>query len=248
MALQTDSSPTPIPAEQLGAMLLELYPLATGPDASPAGGRLLAWLGGHIGFDAAWFGRSTIDDGLVTPQDSLTSGLVPEFVTDWHRVRRIDPLAAAAVRRPGQGISMTTKELPPRSSVRAFGEDHRLAGVLGILVRTPQSPWCAHLSLYRRQPAAYGARDRALLQLLMPHLVSVMGPRPPRDTALAPLSPREAEVARLFGQGLSYKAVARALDTSPATVRHHLRQAYAKLGITSKVQMARLVSGQAAAH
>lgn len=244
MALQADSSPTPIPAEQLGALLLELYPLAAGPDAAPAGGRLLAWLGGHIGFDAAWFGRSTIEDGLVTPHDSLTSGLVSDFVADWHRVRRIDPVAAAAVRQPGLGISMTTQELPSRSSLRAFGEEHRVAGVLGILLRKPGSPWCAHLSLYRRQPAAYGPRERALLQLLMPHLASVMDLRKPRDTALAPLSPREAEVARLYGQGLSYKAVARTLDSSPATVRHHLRQAYAKLGISSKVEMARLVSGR----
>lgn len=246
MALPADSPPSPIPAEQLGALLLEMYPLATDPDASPAGARLLAWLGGHIGFDAAWFGRSTIEDGLVTPHDSLTSGLVADFVTDWRRVRRIDPVAAAVVRQPCQGIAMTTNELPKRSSVRAFGEDHRLAGVLGILMRTPDSPWCTHLSLYRRQPAAYAARDRALLQLLMPHLVAVMSPRSPRDTALAPLSPREAEVARLFGLGLSYKEVARALDASPATVRHHLRQAYAKLGISSKVQMARVVSGETA--
>lgn len=247
MALQADSSLSPIPAEQLGALLLALYPMAASPDAAPAGSRLLAWLSTHIGFDAAWFGRSTLEDGLITPRDSLTHGLVSDFVSDWHRVRRFDPVAAAAVRQPGQGITMTTQELPQRSSMRAFGEDHRLAGVLGILVRTPDSPWCTHLSLYRRAPAAYGARDQALLQLLMPHLAAVLGQRhagPARDTALAPLSPREAEVARLFGQGLSYKAVARALDSSPATVRHHLRQAYAKLGITSKVQMARLVSGQ----
>lgn len=248
MALQADSSPSLIPAEQLGALLLALYPMAAGPGVEPAGGRVLAWLGAHIGFDAAWFGRSTIEDGLITPRDSLTSGLVSDFVSDWRRVRRFDPVAAAVVHQPGLGITMTTQELPQRSSMRAFGEDHRLAGVLGILVRTPDSPWCTHLSLYRRAPAAYGTRDQALLQLLMPHLVSVLDqrrPRPARDTALAPLSPREAEVARLFGQGLSYKAVARTLDSSPATVRHHLRQAYAKLGITSKVQMARLVSGQA---
>jgi DNA-binding CsgD family transcriptional regulator len=244
MELQADSPPSLIPAEQLGAMLLDLYLLVTGPNTSPAGGRMLAWLGGHIAFDAAWLGHSTIEDGLITPHDSLTSGLVSDFVTDWYRVRRIDPVAAAAVHQLGRGIAMTTNELPRRSSVRAFGEDHRIAGVLSILMRMPDSPGCIHLSLYRRQPAAYDAHDQALLQLLMPHLVSVMRLRSPRDTALAPLSPREAEVACLFGQGMNYKTVARALDTSPATVRHHLRRAYAKLGISSKIQMARLVAGQ----
>lgn len=52
---------------------------------------------------------------------------------------------------------------------------------------------------------------------------------------LALISRREAEVARLFAEGQSYKLVARALDSSTATLRHHLRQVYAKLGGTSKV-------------
>ncbi|MFS2055999.1 response regulator transcription factor, partial [Variovorax sp. CT11-76] len=68
----------------------------------------------------------------------------------------------------------------------------------------------------------------------------------PAPAALTLLSRREAEVARLFAQGQSYKMVARTLGSSPATVRHHLRQVYAKLGVTSKVQMARLVGAQAA--
>ncbi len=48
------------------------------------------------------------------------------------------------------------------------------------------------------------------------------------------LSPREHAVALQFAQGRSYKEVAKALDLAPATVRHHLRQVYAKLGIQDK--------------
>lgn len=51
------------------------------------------------------------------------------------------------------------------------------------------------------------------------------------------LSPRERSVAVLYGQGLTYKEVARRLGISPATVRHHLRQAYAKLGIQDKAEI-----------
>lgn len=51
----------------------------------------------------------------------------------------------------------------------------------------------------------------------------------------AELSPRELQVARLFAEGLTYKAVARRLDMAPATARHHLRVIYAKLGVNGKV-------------
>jgi len=243
MAPHTDLSPSRISAEQLGALLLELYALAADAEVLAAGDRLLAWLAGHICFDAAWFGRSTLEAGLLAPHDSHTRGLDPDFLADWRRVRHVDPVAPAAMRRPGCGITMKVDELA-LSSLRAFGEDHRIGGVLGVVLHTSASPWWTHLALYRREPAAYGARDQALLELLTPHLASALDLRRPKDAALASLSPREAEVARLFGMGQSYKAVARTLGSSPATVRHHLRQAYAKLGITSKVQMARLVCGQ----
>ncbi|WP_167481255.1 response regulator transcription factor [Acidovorax cavernicola] len=243
------SSVSSIPAAQLGALLLELYPRAAEPDAPDAGG-LLEWLSGHIAFDAAWFGRSVLEAGLLRPEGGHTHGLAPGFVADWCRVRHLDPMVPAALAHLGHGVAMTAQELPQAASMRAFAADHRIDNALSVIVHAPDSPWWMHLSLYGRD-AAFGARERALLELLMPHLVSAQGLRlrdaaAPVPDGLALLSRREAEVARLFGEGHSYKMVARTLGSSPATVRHHLRQVYAKLGITSKVQMARLVCGQAA--
>jgi len=48
------------------------------------------------------------------------------------------------------------------------------------------------------------------------------------------LTPRERAVALQFAQGHSYKEVARTLNMAPSTVRHHLRQVYAKLAIQDK--------------
>lgn len=48
------------------------------------------------------------------------------------------------------------------------------------------------------------------------------------------LTARERAVATQFAQGQTYKAVARSLEIAPATVRHHLRQVYAKLGVQDK--------------
>ena len=51
------------------------------------------------------------------------------------------------------------------------------------------------------------------------------------------LSKREVSVAQAFSRGLSYKEVARELDSAPATVRHHLRMIYEKLGVNDKATL-----------
>ncbi|MFO1194303.1 MAG: helix-turn-helix transcriptional regulator [Rhodoferax sp.] len=53
------------------------------------------------------------------------------------------------------------------------------------------------------------------------------------------LSAREQAVAARFAAGSSYKEIAQALGVSPATVRNQLQNAYAKLGVRSKVALAR---------
>lgn len=250
MAQQLSPTVPGVPAAQLGAMLLGLYSSLAEPEWIGTGG-LLDWLSRHIVFDGAWFGRSLLEAGTLRPQDGNTRGLAPDFVTDWCRVRHIDPVVPAAMAQPGQGVAVAAHELPFVASVRAFAADHGIAKALSVIVPAPDSPCWMHLSLYSRDAAGLGTRERSLVELLMPHLVQVLDLRPCASLhagppVLAMLSRREAEVARLFAEGQSYKMVARALGSSPATVRHHLRQVYAKLGVTSKVQMARLVSGPVA--
>lgn len=66
------------------------------------------------------------------------------------------------------------------------------------------------------------------------HVFVSLRRREPRDL----LTRREREVANAFAAGQSYREVALALDLSPATVRHHLRSAYVKLGVTDKAAFA----------
>ena len=55
------------------------------------------------------------------------------------------------------------------------------------------------------------------------------------------LSKREKEVATAYASGESYKEIARSLGLSPTTVRTHLRTVYSKLGVPSKIELARFL-------
>ncbi len=50
----------------------------------------------------------------------------------------------------------------------------------------------------------------------------------------------ELAVARLVAEGLTNKEVADQLFVSPHTVNSHLRHVFSKLGITSRVELARV--------
>jgi DNA-binding CsgD family transcriptional regulator len=58
--------------------------------------------------------------------------------------------------------------------------------------------------------------------------------------ASAELTPQELQVAKFVSQGLSNREVGAQLFLSPRTVDFHLRQVYAKLGISSRTKLAAL--------
>lgn len=96
-------------------------------------------------------------------------------------------------------------------------------------------PLCRSLVLEERSFA--GERISSTISWLGTFALVELTPRSPIDD----LSPRERLVAEAFAMGASYKEVARSQKMAPATVRHHLRSAYAKLNISNKAQMVRLV-------
>jgi len=63
-------------------------------------------------------------------------------------------------------------------------------------------------------------------------------------TGWASLTPAELEVARLVSKGLRNEAIARRLFIAPGTVKVHLSHIFAKLGITTRAELA----AQATAH
>jgi len=60
------------------------------------------------------------------------------------------------------------------------------------------------------------------------------------------LGARERQVAALYARGLSYRDIARAVGVAPATVRNQLRASFRKLGVTSKLELARRLADSGA--
>ena len=65
----------------------------------------------------------------------------------------------------------------------------------------------------------------------------VLGARNAQKPSLD-LSPRELEVLALVGEGLPNKLIARRLEISEKTVKAHLTQVFAQLGVTDRTQAA----------
>ena len=67
------------------------------------------------------------------------------------------------------------------------------------------------------------------------------GPAPPGDSGVAALTKRELEIAQLVTDRLTNREIAAALFLSDKTVESHLRNIFHKLGVSSRVEVARAV-------
>ena len=98
----------------------------------------------------------------------------------------------------------------------------------------------------QRRP--FSDRDRELLDVLAPHLMLVrrrglagLGANPAFDS----LSPRERDVLRLVADGMTNREIGVALFIATGTVRKHLENIYAKLGVRSRAQAIAVAGGWA---
>jgi DNA-binding CsgD family transcriptional regulator len=122
------------------------------------------------------------------------------------------------------------------------------AGLEHVLaVRLPMAP--ETLFIFDRGDRDFSERDREVLLTLSPHLVrlyelaglrkrlQVMAP------PLAELTPREREVLELVAEGHANGEIASLLWISSGTVRKHLDNIYAKLGVHTRTAAASLLRG-----
>lgn len=98
----------------------------------------------------------------------------------------------------------------------------------------PRLPVPLLMAVQRRQARFFGRRLRADIRWSGPHAIVALCRLEPRDL----LTEQECAAAEAFASSLSYKQVAEKLKIAPPTMRHHLRAAYLKLGVSDKGALA----------
>jgi DNA-binding CsgD family transcriptional regulator len=119
----------------------------------------------------------------------------------------------------------------------------------------PSRAWKAELAVYGSRD--FGRRERAILELVRPHLAALYRSASLRrrlaaaaatfdpDAATGELTPREREVLLCVADGLSNDQIANVLVIELSTVRKHLEHVYEKLGVRSRTAALAKVRGNA---
>lgn len=188
------------------------------------------------------------DDEAVRESLALLIGTVGLRVVPW-----ADPLAfLQGFDRDGIGAIVLDVRMPGISGLSvldtliAQGVDQPVIMLTGHgTVEMCRRAFKAGAAEFLEKPVDDEALIEALQQAVRQHVQSrqrAQTDRTARERWLQ-LSPREREVLALIVEGLSNKAIARALDLSPRTVETHRAHVFEKLQVDS---LAQLVRGYAA--
>lgn len=93
----------------------------------------------------------------------------------------------------------------------------------------------------RQRGRDFDDTDWALATLLRPHLVAHLHALDLASRGITPLTTRQRQLLALVADGYSNVQVARTLGISRHTVRTHLQQIYARLGVTSRSEATALI-------
>ena len=144
-----------------------------------------------------------------------------------HRVR--------AVRFSDTFVSTAERRRHPwyQVSMRPNGIGHEI----DLWLPAPDGTVRAFFLVREKSRSDFSERDRAVLTLLRPHLHAIRERWQQRHQPPG-LTRREAEMLELVRVGLSNRQIGERLCVSPATVRTHLSNLYAKLGVHTRTAAA----------
>jgi len=141
---------------------------------------------------------------------------------------------------------VSRRELRRREIYQRFFAPCEAEFVIGIeVLRTPRQ--FVHLACSRKR-ADFDDRDRLLLDLLRPYLAELFRRFEARDLielcrSTLGLSRREAEVLAWVARGRSNRQIGSILVLSPGTIKKHLDNIYAKLGVSGRTGATALLLG-----
>ena len=116
------------------------------------------------------------------------------------------------------------------------------AGASGYLTKTsaPEEIECAVRDVLEGQLFVSSAVTRGVVKAAVKGVPET--PRRAPSEVGEMLTPREIDIVRLLGQGLSNKDIALRLGVSVTTVRTHLSKVYGKIGTVSRIELALLAA------
>jgi predicted ATPase/DNA-binding NarL/FixJ family response regulator len=196
----------------------------------------------------AGIGRVALDQGdLKLAREQLTESLRLSWLTGARiGVARGLEAMAALTAREGQA-RLAVQLTAAAAALRA------VAGLPALSAERTQQQLDAARSLGEDVVSELWQRGLGLtadaavaLVLRAPRAAAVNGAAVPAPPSLAPqssLTPREREIAALIAQGYSNRGIAGELVISPATAARHVANILAKLGFTSRAQIAAWAAG-----
>jgi DNA-binding CsgD family transcriptional regulator len=147
--------------------------------------------------------------------------------------------ALSVVRRSSEQRALKISDFMPLRELRRseyYDEVLKPLGIeheLRVWLTAPRGTSRVFAFSRSRRQGDFGERDRALLELLRPFLVTIRERYDIRNGASF-LTEREAEILRLVARGKTNREIASLLFVSPYTVRTHLEHAFEKLGVHSR--------------
>ena len=164
-------------------------------------------------------------DALVIVTDYDAQLLTPEVLECLARVGVCAGAFREAARLFGSAASAWQQIGAARYKVHQVGFDASVAVLRDAMKDSDFSAaWAEGAALSNEEAIAYARRGR--------------GTRKRPSSGWASLTPTELDVVRLVREGLANKDIAARLFISPRTAQTHLTHIYAKLGLTSRVQLA----------
>ncbi|MED5608272.1 LuxR C-terminal-related transcriptional regulator [Pseudomonas sp. JH-2] len=129
-----------------------------------------------LDFDMAWWGRAALVDGLPLEHSSHLFRLPDSYLADWQAIRHQDITVKRVYATPGRSVRIDTRAADCTPGLRWLAERHGFGEFLCIIHIDPRTQLSLHLSLYRRAGARpFDARERFLVDQMMPHLVAAEG-------------------------------------------------------------------------